>query len=200
MRRLTAFNRVSADGYFAAPDGSQNWTVPDNEIDQSAVKSMPGGDTILFGRKTYDQFESFWPHALDDPKTAQDPHDSGRRTPAIREMAKWINDATKWVFSRTRKDVTWKNSRLIREFDAREVEALKKQPGKDMIIFGSGSVVSQLTEHGLIDEYAFIVGPVFLAGGRPLITGLSRNVRLELLEAKAYPSGNVVLRYAPRRG
>lgn len=200
MRRLNAFNRVSADGYFAVPDGSQNWTIPDDEIDQSALKSMPGGDTILFGRKTYEQFESFWPHALDDRKTAQDPHDPQRRTPAIREMAKWINDATKVVFSRTRKEVTWKNSRLIHEFDPREVEALKKQPGKDMIIFGSGTIVSLLTRYGLIDEYSFIVGPVFLAGGRPLISGLPKNVALDLLEAKGHRSGNVVLRYAPRRG
>jgi dihydrofolate reductase len=200
MRRLTAFNHVSADGYFATPDGVLNWTIPDSDIDQSALNGMPGGDTILFGRKTYDQFESFWPHALDDPKTAQDPHDAHRRAPALREMAKWINDATKWVFSRTRKEVTWKNSRLLHQFDPHEVQALKKQPGKDMIIFGSGSILSQLTEHGLIDEYTFVVGPIFLAGGRPLIAGLSKNVQLDLLEAKANPSGNVVLRYAPRRG
>ena len=64
-------------------------------------------------------------------------------------MAVWINEAAKIVFSKTLEDVTWKNSRLLRTFDPREVEAMKKQPGPDMLIFGSGSIASQLTEHGL---------------------------------------------------
>src|SRR6185295_14776349 len=111
-------------------------------------EAIPGSDnTILFGRRTYDLFEAFWPHALDDSATAPDPHMAGRRSEAVRGMAIWINEATKVVFSRTRKDVTWKNSRLFHEFDPSEIEALKRQPGKDMMIFGSGSIVSLLTQH-----------------------------------------------------
>jgi dihydrofolate reductase len=100
------------------------------------------------------------------------------------------------VFSRTRRDVTWRNSRLLHEFDPREIEALKRQPGKDMMIFGSGSIVSQLTQHGLIDEYHFVVSPILLGSGRPLLSGVSKSSRLDLVEAKKYSSGNVVLRYA----
>jgi dihydrofolate reductase len=111
-------------------------------------------------------------------------------------MANWINQTTKVVFSRTRKDVTWTNSRLLHEFDPSEIEAMKKQPGKDMMIFGSGSIVSQLTQHGLIDEYQFVVSPLLLGSGRSLIGGLSKVAKLDLLEAKQYKSGNVRLRYA----
>ena len=85
---------------------------------------------------------------------------------------------------------------MVPELDPREIDAMKRQPGKDMIISGSGSIVSQLTRHGLIDEYQFTVCPIFLGSGKPLLTGVSKHVRLELLEAKALPSGDVMLRYA----
>jgi dihydrofolate reductase len=194
MRKITMFDRVSADGYFAAANGNLDWVVPDDEIDKMATKET-GTDTILFGRRTSDQFESFWPKALDDSPTSPDPHVAGRRSPAIRAMAVWINEANKVVFSRTRKDVTWKNSRLVHEFDPREIEAMKRGPGKDMIIFGSGSIVSLLTQHGLIDEYRFIVGPLLLGSGRQLLTGVPKSTKLTLGEAKAFPSGNVMLNY-----
>jgi len=111
-------------------------------------------------------------------------------------MATFINEATKVVFSRTLQDVTWRNSRLLHELDPREIEAMKREPGKDMIVFGSGSIVSQLTQHGLIDEYLFVVSPILLGRGRPLLSGVSKSLRLDLLEATAYRSGSVMLRYA----
>jgi dihydrofolate reductase len=94
------------------------------------------------------------------------------------------------------KRVTWKNSRVLHQFDSREIDALKKQPGKDMMIFGSGSIVSQLTQHVLIDGYQFVVCPVLLGSGRPLMDDVSRNVKLDLLEVQKYESGDVMLRYA----
>lgn len=192
MRRIVAFNRVSADGYFAAPDGGLEWVVPEPELDRGAADNLGGADAILFGRRTYEMFESFWPRAADE-----DPHAPGRHAPEIRAMAEWINQAEKLVFSRTRQEVTWRNSRLLAAVDKEEIQALKDGPGKDIMIFGSGSVVSQLTEHGLIDEYRFVVGPVLLGTGTPLVSGVARRLRLELLECTAYPSGNVMLRYAP---
>jgi len=196
MRRIVMFNRVTADGYFAGPDGNLDWVVPEEELDKAAEEGLSGADAILFGRQTYDLFERFWPHALDDSPTAPDPHAAGRRSPAIRAMAIWINQATKLVFSRTRKEVTWRNSRLFHEFDPRGIEAIKKQPGKDIMIFGSGSIVSQLTQHGLIDEYQFVVSPILLGSGRKLLCGVPKSSALDLVEAKKFPSGNVRLRYA----
>jgi dihydrofolate reductase len=196
MRRIVAFDRVSADGHFSGLDGKLDWVVQEDELEKGAAESLPGADTILFGRRTYEIFEGFWPHAVDDSPTAPDPHSAGRRSREMRAMAVWINEATKLVFSRTLKDVTWRNSRLLNEFDPREIEAMKRQPGKDMMIFGSGSIVSQLTQHGLIDEYQLVVSPILLGSGRPLISGVSKSLRLDLLEATKYQSGNVKLRYA----
>jgi dihydrofolate reductase len=195
MRRIVAFDSVSADGYFTAPDGNLSWVVPDEEIYKAAMASMPEIDTMLFGRRTYEMFEGAWRHALDDSKTAADPHQPGRRSPALREQAVFINEAAKVVFSRTLEEVTWQNSRLVRELDPREVQAMKSGPGKDIIVFGSGSIVSKLTGHGLIDEYHFTVTPVLLGSGRSLIEDVPKRA-LRLLGAKEYRSGNVVLRYA----
>jgi dihydrofolate reductase len=195
MRRIVMFNRVSADGYFAAADGDLGWVVPEEELDRGAADNLGGSDMILFGRRTYEMFESYWPKVIGDSPTAPDPHDPGRQSPEIRAVGEWINEADKLVISRTRQDVTWKNSRLLHQLDPREIQALKEQPGKDIMIFGSGSIVSQLTEHGLIDEYRFVVGPVLLGSGRPLVSGVPATTRLKLAEAREYPSGNVMLTY-----
>jgi dihydrofolate reductase len=99
------------------------------------------------------------------------------------------------VFSSSLKNATWKRSRIIHEVDPRKIEKMKREAGKDMTIFGSGSIVSQLTEHGLIDEYQFVLCPFFLGSGRPLLTGVSKNSKLELVKAKPYLSGDVLFRY-----
>ncbi|HEU4558177.1 MAG TPA: dihydrofolate reductase family protein [Longimicrobium sp.] len=199
MRRIVMFNQVSADGYFADDRGELGWVVPEPELDRSVASNLGGNGTILFGHRTYQMFESFWPHALDDSPTSPDPHAPDHRSPELRAIAQWINDADKLVFSRTRGEVTWRNSRLVRELDPGEIEALKEEPGGDIMIFGSGSIVSQLTERGLIDEYQFLVCPVLLGSGRTLMNDVRKTPKLELLEVRSYPSGNVMLRYAPRR-
>ena len=189
------FNNVTPDGYFADANGGLGWAVSDDEIAKAGMARGQASDTILFGRRTYQMFEGFWRHALDDSTTAPDPHAEGRRSPKLRAMAEWINAANKFVFSRTLKEVTWANARLLGEFEPGEIAALKEQPGKNMMIFGSGSIVSQLTDHSLIDEYQFVVNPTLLGAGRQLFNGVSKRSGLKLLEAQAYQSGNVLLRY-----
>jgi len=198
-RKIVVFDRFSADGYFSAADGALDWAVPDADLDRGAAGKLGDSDTMLFGRRTYDMFESFWPHVLKDPATAPDPHNPGRHTPEMRSLAEWINAAKKIVFSTTRGEVSWTNSELRRDIVPREIEALKAQPGKTIMLFGSGSVVSRLSELGLIDEYQLVVCPVLLGGGRSLVSGMAGRVSLELLEARPFPSGNVMLRFAPKR-
>jgi dihydrofolate reductase len=196
-RRIVMFNWVTADGYFAGPDGNLEWVVPDEEQATAAAESIPNFDTVLFGRRTYELFEGFWRHAVvDDSGTVPDPHHSGRRSSEHGAIAIALNRMTKLVFSRTMQDVTWRNARLLRALDPREIETMKRQPGKDMMVFGSGSIVSQLTQYGLIDEYQFVVCPILLGSGQPLFSGVSKRLRLDLVEVKPLPSGDVMLRYA----
>ncbi len=199
MRRVVMFNQVTPEGLFSDPEGGLGWVAQDEQLNRQNAAGLGQPGAMLFGRSTYQMFEAFWPHALGDPNTAPDPHHPGNASPEIRAMAVWINESEKLVFSRTLKSVTWKNSRLLPELDPAQVQALKEGQGSDIMIFGSGSIVSQLSAHRLIDEYQFVVSPLLLGRGRPLFQDLAASVPLELLEARSYPSGNVVLRYAPRR-
>ena len=193
-RRIVMFNQVSADGFFSDPEGGLDWVVADPEIHARAVESMPQTDTILLGRKTYEQFASFWPGALKNLDAAG-PHAASKRDPAFAAMAHWLNDTKKLVFSRSLKNASWNNSEIWGDIDATRLAKLKRQPGRDMLIFGSGSLVSQLSEHGLVDEYRFVVCPILLGEGRPVLGELPKRVRLTLVEAKPFHSGNVMLTY-----
>jgi dihydrofolate reductase len=193
-RRIIAFDSVSVDGYFAAESGALDWTVPEPALDADTASRLTDRGTILFGRRTYDMFASYWPSVTD---TSAAPHNGRPVTAAHRAMAVWINAAEKIVWSRTRTDATWTGSRVIRAFDPREVAAWKDAPGRDMMVFGSGSIVALLARHGLMDEYQLIVCPVLLGGGRTLVEGAPR-ARLELIDSTTFPSGNVKLRYRPK--
>src|SRR5437016_2740496 len=109
MRRIVMFNWLTADGYFAGPDGNLKWVVPDDAQAKAAAENISGFDTALFGRRTYELFKDFWPHAIDDnSSTAPDPHSPGKRTREHRVIGTRLNEMVKLVFSRTLKDVTWK--------------------------------------------------------------------------------------------
>jgi len=196
QRRIIMFNQVSADGYFSDPAGGLDWVVSDPEIHARAVEGMPYNDMILFGRRTYEQFASFWPHALEN-MGADGPHGSNKADPAFLAMAHWLNDTPKLVFSKTLKKPSWNHSQVWDELDPNRVAALKNASGKDLLIFGSGSIVAQLTEHALIDEYRFVVCPVLLGQGRTLLgdAGPVPHVGLKLVEAASFKSGNVMLTY-----
>lgn len=200
MRRIVMFNRVTADGFFAGPEGELDWVVPDDQVDKAGAAAIPGYDTVLFGRRTYEMFASFWPHALDDDgRGSPNPHDGRAHSPEMRAMATMLNESLKIVFSRSQKNATWKNSVIVHEFEARAIDDMKRQPGKDIIVFGSGSIVSALTRHELIDEYQFVVCPVLLGSGRSLLSDATAHIGLHLVDSTAYPSGNLMLRYAPSR-
>jgi len=147
-RRIVTFNWVTADGYFAGSDGNLRWVVPDDEQAKAAVDDIPRFDTLLFGRVTYELFDGFWRHAVEDSTTAADPHRPGQRSREHRAIAIWLNDANKVVFSRTLKNATWRNSRLLHELNPDEIATMKQQSGKDMMVFGSGSIASQLRSTG----------------------------------------------------
>lgn len=183
MRKVVMLNRVSIDGFFAGPDGEIDWFIRDPEVDKA---SHEGGqaDTVLFGRVTYAMFESVWTKV--DPKAPKE----------MRNTAKELSQMTKIVFSKTLKQVTWENSKLVKGNVAEEVRKLKQGKGLGIIIFGSGTIVQQLTSEGLIDDYWFIVTPVILGAGKPLFTGVKR-LNLELLDARNFKSGNILLHYRP---
>ena len=136
---------------------------------------------MLFGRITYQMMASFWP------------------TPAARQMnatvAEQMNDLPKVVFSRTLDKATWKNTRLIKGDIEAEVGRMKKEGGRDMVLMGSGSIVSQLTQAGLVDGFQMVVNPIILGKGRTLFEGVTKKPELKLKQSRAFKNGNVVLSY-----
>ena len=194
MRKLIVFNRVTPEGYFASANGQLDWVVPDDEADRAGTAAMPGADLMLFGRKTYEMFRAFWPTVTDD--AAPDPHHRGRATPAIRDFAAWINATAKLVVSATLGDPGWRNARVLPGFDPAAIAEVKRAPGKAIMVFGSGQLVTALVEHGLVDELQLMMTPRLLGAGAPLLGGLSHRVPLTLVEHKPYATGNVMLRYA----
>jgi dihydrofolate reductase len=186
MQRLIVFNSISVDGYFTDQAGDMSWAHrPDAEWNEFAAGNAKGGGSVVFGRVTYQLMERFWP----TPAAAQ----------MNAEVAHRMNSMEKIVFSRTLHNVTWSNTRLMKGDLAEETRKLKEEPGEGLAILGSGSIVAQLTQAGLIDEYQFVVSPVVLGAGRTLFEGVQGKVPLRLTKTRAFGNGNVVLTYEPSR-
>jgi len=187
MRKLISFTQVTLDGYFTGRNGDLGWAherPQDAEWNAFVAENASGGGQLLFGRITYELMVSYWP------------------TPAARAndpvVAEGMNNLPKVVFSRTLNKASWSNTRLVKGDLGTEVRKLKHEPGKDMVILGSGSIVSQLAEAGLIDEYQIVVKPVALGEGRTMFEGIKQKLSLKLTKTRAFSNGNVLSSYAPR--
>ena len=177
---------ISLDGYFTDSNGGIDWHTVDDEFNRFAIEQLESCDTILFGRVTYKMFEDYWPDAAKDPQTGPDDL----------KIASYINDAIKIVFSKTLESVTWQNSQLKAKISTDEIRKLKAATGKNIVIFGSGTIVQQLTNLGLIDEYRLMISPIILGSGKALFNNVHKMPNLKLLEARSFANGNVLLRYS----
>jgi dihydrofolate reductase len=187
MRKVILSNMVTLDGFFEGPNKELDWHIVDEEFNQYATDLLSNVDALLFGRLTYQLMADYWPAATTNPLTSK----------GDLEIADKMNNLPKIVFSKTLQEVKWNNSRLVKENIAEEILKMKQQPGKDMVIFGSGSIVSTLLQLGLIDEYRIIVNPVVLGNGKPLFKDINDKQNLKLLKTKVLGSGVVILYYQP---
>lgn len=181
MRKLIVYNWLSLDGLIDGPNNEIDWFSFDNEIEKENKKFFSTIDTIFFGKTTYKLMVSYWPteKAKDDD-------------PEITEM---MNTTRKVVFSTTLDKVEWNNTSLVKENAEETVKKIKQSEGKDIVILGSGKLVSSFTKLGLIDEYKLIVSPVILGRGTPEFTGINDRIKLALINSKSFPSGGVMLTY-----
>jgi dihydrofolate reductase len=189
MRKLVVFNSTSLDGYFTDPNSDMSFAHNANrdaEWDAFVAGNASGDDTLLFGRITYELMASFWPTPL-----------AAERMPVVAER---MNNLSKIVFSRTLDKASWRNTKLVNGDLVGEIRQMKKDPGETMVILGSGSIVSQLTQHSLIDEYQIVIIPVALGRGRTMFEGIKKKVPLKLTKTRAFMNGNVLLCYEPAAG
>lgn len=182
MRNVIVSMFVALDGVMEAPD---KWSFQFWSEEQAKFKfdELKASDALLLGRVTYDGFAAAWPHM----------------TEQAGEYADMMNGYPKFVISTTLEEVEWNNSRLIKENIAEEVSKLKQQPGKDILIFGSGDLVHALMQDDLIDEYRLMVYPVVVGSGKRLFREGTDKKVLRLVETKTFSSGVVVLTYQPEK-
>jgi dihydrofolate reductase len=184
MPKLVVYNSMSLDGYFTDADGDMSWAhKQDPEWQAFVSENAGGGGQLLFGRVTYDLMASFWPTPL-----------AAHSNPIVADR---MNNLRKYVFSTTLQQAAWNNTILFKGDLATQVRKLKQEPGPAIVIMGSGSVVAQLAEAGLIDEYQIVLNPLVVGSGRTLFEGVKRKLPLKLAKSRAFGNGNVVLFYEP---
>jgi dihydrofolate reductase len=187
MSKLTVFNQITLDGYFTDEKNDMSWAHQageDPEWKAYGEENAKGGGVMVFGRITYELMASYWP----TPQAAKnDP-----------VLAKQMNSLPKLVFSRTLDEVSWANTRLLKGDLTTEIEKAKKESERDLVIMGSGTIVRQCAEQGLIDEYELVVFPIVLGKGRTLFEGIEKRLALKLEKAQSFKNGNVVLHYVPK--
>jgi dihydrofolate reductase len=186
MARLIVFNAVSLDGYFSGIDGDMSWAHSrDPEWHRFEQENAKSGGLLLFGRITYELMAGFWP-------TPQ----AKKSYPIVAER---MNNLPKVVFSRTLDGAAWNNTTLFSENLAAEVQKLKRESRLDVVILGSGSLVSQLAREHLIEEYQVVVCPIVLGKGRTMFDGVTERLPLKLTKTCSFGNGNVLLCYESPR-
>lgn len=192
MRHIITTTWVSLDGFIAGSGGEMDWVgeIYDEAMGRYETDLLARADTLLLGRVTYQSFAGSWPHVPDNPNASE----------GEKEYARMLNAMRKMVFSRTLEQAEWNNSVLKRELVPEEIAQLKQEAGRDILVYGSASLVRALTDSGLIDEYQVLVHPVILGGGKALFQGIRDRRKLGLVGSRTHPSGVVVLSYRPVTG
>ena len=183
MRKLIAAINMTLDGFC-----DHTAMIADDEIHQHYNELLSNADTLIYGRITYQLMESYWPSVVKNP-TGNKPMD---------EFAVLIDNISKIVFSRTLKNVDWKNTKLKKEVIKEEILELKQQAGKNILV-GSPSLIVALTQLDLIDEYQLGVQPIILGSGLPLFKNIKDRIDLKLLKTKTFGCGAVTLYYEPTK-
>jgi dihydrofolate reductase len=180
VRKVVAVELVSVDGVMESPE-EWAFSYSDDEMEEANASGMAASDAMLLGRVTYEGLSAFWPNQ-----------------PGGTPMVDYINSVPKFVVSETLEEpLEWNNSTLIRGDVAEEVTELKRRPGKDITIVGSGALVRSLLRDGLLDELRLMVHPIILGSGKRLFEdGIDREA-LELVDSKTFGSGVVSLTYRP---
>jgi dihydrofolate reductase len=180
MRRVGAWELVSLDGVMERPE-EWAFSYSDDEMREASASGMAASDALLLGRVTYEHLAAYWPNQ-----------------PGGEPMVDYINSVPKYVVSGTLEEpLAWNNSTIISGNVAEEIARLKRQPGKDITMLGSGTLVRSLLRDGLLDELTLMVHPVVLGSGKRLFEDRSDARALMLASSRTFSTGVVSLAYRP---
>ncbi|MGZ4089232.1 MAG: dihydrofolate reductase family protein [Bacteroidia bacterium] len=189
MRNLTFFMHTSLDGFVAGLKGEMGWINVNEEIFDFVATMTGKADAALYGRVTYEMMQAYWPDAGKQPNASK--HD--------KEHSAWYNKVSKIVLSKTMSEKGLVNTTVISDQLADNINKIKKQPGKNILIFGSPGASHSLLSQGLIDGFWLFVNPVLLGQGIPLFKGVTETTRLTLIETKTFSCGVIALHYETKR-
>lgn len=192
MRKLILCMMTSLDGLTARENRDLEWFLADPEFEGDMIELLGSVDGMFFGRVAYEELKQFWPSAgTADPKHAP----GGSTSDANRiEFARLMNSVPKLVISRTLERVEWGPGRVIRGDLAKEIDALKRENGRDLVFFAGAKSAAELIRLDVFDEYRLLVHPIVLGRGLPLFASAPERP-LTLRDTRAYPCGVVRLRY-----
>jgi dihydrofolate reductase len=185
MRKLVLFAHISLDGFAGDSYGGLGFLSYTEELQQFADEVVKTVGSPVYGKNTYQLMAGYWPTVLDNPEASQ----------ATLGHARWVQEVPKIVFSTTLPNADWNNTTLLRDNVVEEINKLKQQPGKDLVVFGSPGLAKSLMNLGLIDEYRLTLHPVILGEGISLFDGNTQRSNLTLLASKTLESGVVTLHY-----
>ena len=182
MGKLSAFTFITLDGFYKGPEDDIAWHNHGEEETQFSEEMLSLGNTLVFGRRTYEMMADFW---TTDMAWDMSP-----------KVAEGMNKASKIVFSaQLPPDQIWENTRFVSGSLIESVQQLKQTEKKDMTILGSGSIVGQLANQNLIDEYQIMIDPVILGKGSSLFGELHDSLSLKLIGSRIFTDGIVLLKY-----
>jgi dihydrofolate reductase len=185
MRHLIFFMHTSLDGFVAGVNGEMDWINVDDEIFDFVATMTDQADAALYGRVTYEMMQSYWPTAGEKPNATK--HD--------KEHSAWYNKVPKIVLSKTINETGLHNTRIIADQLSTNINELKQQDGKDILIFGSPGASQSLLNEGLIDGFWLFVNPIILGKGMPLFKNISGTTKLKLVESITFTCGVIALHY-----
>jgi len=188
MRKLIVSMNLSLDGYLSGLQGDLDWhfEIWNERMSEKMLQQLQETDTIILGRLTYEVMAKYWTvHPLGDHFPRQD-----------LAIADKMNEHSKFVFSKTFKHSLWNPSIFATGDPAEEIRLLKGKKGKDMILFGSASLVSALILSNMVDEYHLWIHPVILGRGNPIFHDIRNQIKLKLKDSVTFDSGVVANYYA----
>lgn len=185
MRNLVYFMHSSLDGFVAGSNGEMDWITVDDEIFDFVSTMTDHVDTALYGRVTYQMMEAYWPTAGEQPNANR--HD--------KEHSIWYKNVSKVVLSKTINETGLLNTKVISDNLSENINKLKQQPGKNILIFGSPRASYSLLNAGLVDEFWIFINPILLGQGIPLFKNVPELIKLRLLDTTTFTSGVVALHY-----
>ena len=185
MGKLIFFMHTSLDGFVAGLKGEMDWINLDEAMFDFVATMTDQADTALYGRVTYEMMQSYWPKAGEQPDASK--HD--------KHHSNWYNNVSKVVLSRTLQESGLHNTKVIGDQLSTNINKLKQQEGKNILIFGSPGASQSLLNEGLIDEFWLFVNPILLGKGMPLFKDITGTTKLNLIESKTFACAVIALHY-----